>query len=201
MPENSGHVNYPERVILTDDPLRAKMLAAHHLEHAKLIREQGDTLEYLGSYNGTAIALVSSGFDRGAVPFCARRSGQLGAFEIIYIGECVSSKRGLPLRSVIIAEGGGRKLLARTLSAAARYAIPAGVLPVAASGTAQSGADISDSVSGELYESAKEHGFAALAVLTVSENTETGERMEEHERRSRLYAAARLVFESMALNA
>jgi len=50
------------------------------------------------------------------------------------------------------------------------------------------------------YTFAEENGISALSILTVSENIVTGEKMEEHERRSRLYPAARLVFETAAFD-
>ena len=182
--------DYPNRVIVTDDPLRTKMLAAHHLENAALFREQGDELIYLGSYKGAAIALISAGFERAAVLPYPRDSKQLGAIEVIYIGECVSSVRRYPLRSVILADGGDQDLLARSKLAASRYDIPISVRAVSD--------DVTDSVTRALYERARECGIAALSILTVSENIETGEHMEEHERRSRLYAASRLAFETLA---
>jgi len=33
---------YPQRIILTDDTLRAEMLAAHHLEHVVTVCERDD---------------------------------------------------------------------------------------------------------------------------------------------------------------
>ena len=57
---------------------------------------------------------------------------------------------------------------------------------------------IVDDITGALYEQARADGIKALSILTVSENTRTGEKMEEHEKRSRFYAAARLVFETFA---
>lgn len=189
----------PERVILTDDPLRVKMLAAHHLDNAALIREQGDGLVYLGSYNDQTIALIGTGFDEGAAADCLRESKALGAEELVCIGECVSSSHGYPLRSVILAEGGDRALLRRAQLAATRCGIPVTVdiiLPQDKALTEGSG--LADNLTGALCGSALECGLALLCILTVTENTVAGEYMEEHERRSRLYAAARLSFETLA---
>ena len=55
---------------------------------------------------------------------------------------------------------------------------------------------ILDEVTGAFYEQARADGIEALSVLTVSENTATREHIEEHERRSRFYAASHLVFET-----
>ena len=191
---------HPGRVILTDDPLRAKMMAAHHLENAVLLYENGDELLYFGSYNGTAIALVAVGFDNEAFPGFIREAAKLDVTEVIYIGGCASITDRYPLRTVILADGGCRNLQNRALTAAARCAITAAVRTVASpDGVTGEGIDITDSVTGAFYMEARSYNIKALSILTVSENTKTGEKMEEHERRSRFYAAARLVFETFAL--
>ena len=203
------------------------MLAAHHLESAALLFEKGDIIVYSGSYGETELALVSAGFGRGAVHDFVREASRRGAAEIVYIGACSSSDGRIALRTVVLAEGGSGRLLERAERAAAGCGIPVVVKAVAdASGAAccdkssasESGASvvgegsifddvttdvdsgIFDDVTAGFYELAAAGGSDALAVLTVAENTRTGECMEEHERRSRFYAAARLVFEIAAGN-
>jgi len=191
--------SFPMRAIITDDPLRIKMLAAHHLDNAVIKHEQGDELVYTGNYRRTAVALISAGFEQDAVPEYLRLAKQYGVEEIIYIGECVSASRLHPLRSVILAEGGDRALLERSYAAASRSDIRVTVQPVLTHGSAAGDfGGATDAITKEIYVRANENGIAAISVLTVSENTETGEKMEEHERRSRLYPAALLVFETLA---
>ena len=192
-------VDRPGRLIISDDPMRVKMLAAHHLEYAALMFEDSDELLYFGSYNGIDIALAAAGFGSGAVPEFARRVSESGVEEIIYIGGCAAITDRYALRTVVLADGGSRSLLNRALTTAARYGIPVvtrTVLPPG--GVTGECVDITESITGSLYKQAQDDGVKALSVLTVSENTKSGEIMEEHERRSRLYAAARLVFETMA---
>ena len=57
-----------------------------------------------------------------------------------------------------------------------------------------------DYASGAIAQYAGDHGFAALSVLTVSQNLITGERIGEHERQSRFNAAARIVFETLLMD-
>lgn len=191
---------HPERVILSDDPLRVKMLAAHHLDNAALLHEKDDELLYFGSYNGTAAALAGVGFTSGAVLNFMREVCARGVTEVIYTGACSAVSDRYALRTVILADGGSRSLLNRALTAAARCAIPVAVRTVSPPG-AMTGenVDIIDSITGAVYGQARADGVKALSVLTVAENVKTGEKMEEHELRSRFYAAARLVFETMAL--
>lgn len=188
----------PNRVILTDDPLRAKMLAAHHLEYSAPVFEQGDVFAFSGSYNNMPIALLSTGFGNDAIFNYLTEAKRLGATEIVFIGECISSTARYKLREVILAAGGSRSLLQRARDAALRFDIQATVRTVLPPEAAQpEDGCIIDGVSGGLYERAKTEGVEALSILTVTENTKTGEKAEEHERRSRLYAASRLVFEAL----
>ena len=192
--------NYPGRVIISDDPLRVKMLAAHHLENAVLMFEQDDILVWFGSYNGTAIALVSAGFNTGSVSEYLEDAKRLGVTELIYIGECISASSRFALRSVILADGGESGLLARAQKAGVKYSIPVAVQPVFTRGSITPDfKGLADEDTGGLYEQAEKLGIAALSILTVTKNTDTGEQMEEHERRSRLYNAARIAFETLTL--
>ena len=192
--------DHPGRVIMTDDPLRAKMLAAHHLENAVPILEQGGLMVYFGSYKQISIALVSTGFDPGITLEYIHGAKKAGVTEILYIGECVSASRCLALRTVILADCGHAGLRERARSAASQYSIPVTIRPVLLRANTAPGFDgAADGITEEIYAHAGENGVAALSVLTVSENIATDEKMEEHERRSRLYSAARLVFETAAL--
>jgi purine-nucleoside phosphorylase len=200
------------RVIITDDRLRAKMLAAHHLEDSALVYEQGDFLIYEGSYNGAPIAVVSTGFGSGEVLSRLSEVIKRGAEEIVYIGTCISTTSRHRLREVILAFGGSPELTEMACKAASRSGIPAVTCTV----LAQDGVHpeeggiiggiiggviggVIDGVTGALYEQAGAGSVKALSVLTVAENTKTGEKMEQQEIRSRLYPAARLVFEMFAV--
>jgi len=182
--------NLPQRAISTDDPLRAKMLVAHHLEYASPIYENGDVFIYGGSFNGVEIALISTGL-RPVAPFISE-ARRLGVSELLFIGECTSAQH--PLRTVLLADGGDNVLLQQTKREAARVDIPISVCAITSRRDAPHDR-VSAPCAAEVYEAAVEHGLAALAILTVSVNTRTKEEMEEHERRSRLYAASRLAFE------
>ena len=195
----SGFQNHFKHFVLTDDPLRAKMLVAHHLENAVPVREQGNLLIYLGSYKGTPMTVISSDSNNGEGLLALTGLRSFDAVKVIYIGECITSLSQHALRSVILARDGDHSLLARAQAAASQYSIPFAIAPVF---TFDFVPDRDSGISGinttALYACARVHGFAALSILTVSENTATGESMEEHERRSRLYAAARLAFETFA---
>jgi purine-nucleoside phosphorylase len=200
----------PARVILTDDPMRARMLAAHWLDHASTLYELRGMVGFAGSYRGADIALLSSGFGGSAALLYLHEAAQLGARRVIYMGECFSRKAGVRLRDVVVPEGGDSVLLRHALAAARQAGLRVNVLCVASddrfflSGSDHGGSGISDGVtdpvSGEIASYAAEHGIALLSILTVSRHTDAGESLEEHERQSRFHDAARLTFETFALD-
>jgi len=188
------------RAIVTDDPMRARMLSAHHLEYSTLVYETGDIIVFSGSYKGVPIALASTGFGSSAILSFLREIKELGVMEVVYVGGCVSTTKQYGLRTVVLAAGSSKILLNRARDAAWQFEIPTTIQTVLPMDSINAEGDcIADSVTGALYEQARIDGIEALSILTVSENIKTGEKMEEHERRSRFYAASRLVFEMLAM--
>ena len=186
----------PGRVILTDDPQRAKMLAAHHLEYSAQVYELGEFLAYTGSYKGAQIAIVSSGFGSSVILSCCGELTSLGVKEIIFIGACASTDMRHGLRSVVLASGGSRSLLDRANYVCKQFNLTAAVRTVLPPDAVQPEEGcIIDNVTGDFYGLAREGGIDTLSILTVSEDPITGEKMEEHEVRSRFYTASRLAFE------
>jgi len=190
----------PKRVIMTDDPLRAKMLSAHHLEYSSHIYERDDVLIYTGSYRDIPIAVVSSGFGSSDVLSCMDLIKELDAEEVVFIGECISATSQFALRTVVLADGGDCGLLIRARETAGKQGVSAIVQAMSPPDCAlpEEGC-VTDGITGALYARAHAIGLKALSVLTVTEVEPTGEKMEEHERRSRLYPAANLVFETLSL--
>jgi len=191
---------------MTDDPLRAKMLVAQHLERATLEHDRSGLAVYYGSYKNVPVAVISTGLECCGVIDFLSESGIACLSEIIFIGECASFSRDYALRTVVLAEGGDTGLLTRAQAAASVYGIPVLAIPAPSlSGEAPDisgnairgfGAGANGGITGDIYAWAKENSVAALSVLTVTENAETGEKMYEHERRDQLYDAARLAFET-----
>ena len=88
--ENSSKT-LTERVIITDDPLRGRMLAAHHLECCSDEYRRGDAYVFSGSYIGVPITMISSNFGCDELLACIFDLSKSGASEIIYISTCSSS--------------------------------------------------------------------------------------------------------------
>ena len=197
---------------MSDDPHRTRVLVSHHLEHSKRLHEQGDFSITSGSYNGTPLAVASTGLGKENVLTHLSELIKLGASKVVYISTCISTTVRHDIRSVILAAGGSKELIDLALAAAGRIdateqlTIATVLHPdgthldgVHLDGVHSGDGGIVDEASDELYKLAQEKEIEALSILTVSENTITGEKMEKNEVISRLYPASRLVFEMFAL--
>lgn len=125
----------------------------------------------------------------------------MGVREVIYIGECLSLTTAHKLRDAILADGADAGLLRRARNASRRFSLPVTVCGVTTNDRfylgESTGSSVVDFATAAVYDYAREHGLAALSILTVSENTATCERVDEHERQGRFNAASRLAFETL----
>ena len=197
----------PENAILTDDPMRSRMLAAHYLDNAVPLHGKRGMVAFSGSYKGAKIAVLSCGFGTAAAESYLCEMARLGAKTVVYTGECVSLTGAYPLRQVIIAEGSDKGMIQRAQHSADSFELPPFTLCGVVThdlyyingfdGEAPNG--ILDFASDAVFCCARTLGLTALSLLTVSENAATGERVEDHERQSRFHNASRLCFETLAL--
>jgi len=182
----------PERTIITDDPLRARVLVSHHLEFSNLLQENGDFFVFNGSYKGTPLSVVSTGYGNDNLQESLNLLKQLGAIQVLYISTCVSSTSRFDIKSLILGAGGSKKMIDLALDTAKQHETAVHVEAIGTQGY------LLNDVTAMLYDYASANDIEALALLTVSENTATGTKMEVNEVRSRLYPASNLAFEIMA---
>ena len=194
----------PGNIIMTDDPMRTKMLAAHLLENSEIIYELRGMVGYSGSYKKQKIAIASVGFGESSALLYLHDAAALGGKRIVYLGECISTTANIGLREVIISNSGDRQLISQTLATARELSIVANPRNVVTDDRFQIDdggltGDVIDFASGVISTYALKRKIAIVAILTVSRNLATGESMEEHERQSRMNDAARLAFETLAM--
>jgi purine-nucleoside phosphorylase len=176
------------------------MLVAHHLEYAKQDSKQGDVSISIGSYKDIPLAVVFKGNENSEFLACIRKLIARGVKEIIYMDACISHTGRYPLRSVILASGGSANLLKHANFASKQFNLPVQKATVLKTGSKLPVEGcITDDITEELYLIAQETNINALSILTVSENTETGEKVETHEFHSRFHTAARLAFETIVM--
>ena len=235
-----------KRLLLTDDPMRVKMLAAHYLEDTRLVSEARGLCAYSGRYRDVEIACVSCGYGAAAAEIILHELAQAGAQDVLYLGECVSLTSALKLRQLILACGGDEGFLRLAQSLTSSSADPASIhtvltddryflkannrfvqemnnlsnhepgscnthvknngvssestsaKPVHVSSAPSTSVSLVDFATEGIYRYSNANGIAALSILTVTENIETGESVEESERQSRLHPAASLALETLS---
>lgn len=205
----------PACAILTDDPMRVEMFAAHYLEQAKPYTRQRGMTGYTGSYAGTPVVIQAVGYgSASAVAYLHEMATLYGVSKVLYAGECVSRESSVLLRDLVIgakAYAGGsaleadEELLKEAAEAAKKCALPVRIHMIHTDdgyGTRElepccARACVVDFATYGLYEYAQKHGIAALSLLTVSERD--GECIAPAERQSQLHSLTRLVFETVAL--
>ena len=197
----------PEKIILTDDPLRVKMIVAHYLDNIEILYEQRGMIGCSGVFRDVKIAALSCGFGETAVRLYLNEAVCSGAKKIIYLGECVSLKREMGLMSVIVAEGGDKKLSDRIITKADAMNVRVSVVKTMtddnywykeAAVQNDKGSYIIDFATNAVYTESKKYGVTAAAVLTVSENTVTAQRVTANTRQSRFNDAALLALEAFS---
>ena len=201
----------PAKAIITDDPMRVKMLAAHYLENAVIVSEKRGMIAYSGNIDGTPLCLLSSGYGESALLNWLYDAYGYGVREVIYIGECISRLSELKLRSIVVPHKAIGKssneqpssiLLEKAKNTAARINLRAYTAETytddrywTKEDSVFKGKNIIDCTACGLFRFAREKGINALVILTVSEHAVTGERVDEAERQSRFFDASRLTFE------
>jgi len=190
-------------IIMTDDPMRTKMLAAHYLENSEIIYELRGLVGYNGSYKDENISLVSTGYGESSALLHLYDAMILGAKRIVYMGECISTTADVGLRDVILSDSGDKLLIEQTLASARVLAIDVSKRKVLTNDrfpllNESLMGDIIDFASASIATFAALNQIALVAILTVTRNLATGESLEEHERQSRMNNAARLAFETLA---
>ena len=194
----------PRNVILTDDPMRAEMLVAHHLDNARLVSETRGLRCYAGTYKDVPLAVAACGFGTSAAMLCLKEAYELGAGNAVYIGECITLSGRYSLMDIIVPKGSDAKLT-RNIKAAANAKKAALHLAdvhtddeFPLSRVAPDGCDIIDFAHEGLCGIAVKFGLEMASLLVVSEDARTGGRIDESVRQSGFHTAAQLAFETLA---
>ena len=207
-------VRLPEKAIITDDPMRVKMLVAHHLDNAVQITENRGMSAYTGMVGDSPVGIYSVGFGISCTLLYLKEMVELGVRYILNMGECVSHVTGITVDEIIIprfAVLGGINYYADT-ELFNKCLLTAKQEKIAVCTTAVYTNDkhwldekyetdnnaATDFASGAVFEYANTHQCAAASVLTVTEHSLSGERMGDAQRQSRFYNAAKIAIGNIA---
>ncbi|HEC10385.1 MAG TPA: purine-nucleoside phosphorylase [Acidimicrobiales bacterium] len=211
--------DFAATVLMPGDPLRARYVAEHHLEDARLVTEVRGILGYTGTFSGQRVSVMASGMGIPSISIYATELyREYGVQNIIRIGTCGGLAPDLSLRDVVVGVGASTdsntnrmRLMGFDLAATASYEIVRAIDDSAReSGTSvvMGGIFSSDlfylpdetimdrlAAAGILaveMEAAGLYGIAltekrrAAAMMTVTDNLATGERMSSEDRQTSL---------------
>ena len=166
----------PKKVLLTDDPLRAAMISSHYLDNSRLVYENRGMRGYSGVYNGAEVAVISCGFGETSAQIYLSEAYETGAREFVYFGEAVSVSGKHSLMNLIIKT----PIVGVSIYTNDKYFI---------NGEVPQEYSLIDFAWNGLNETAMRLNAILSAVLVVTENALTGERIPESVRQSRLTEA------------
>lgn len=196
----------PEKVILTDDPQRVRLMGSRQLTDVKTLFELRGMFGYSGTYQGEAVAVIACSFGESAARLYAEEAIRLGARELIYLGECVSRSKEIALLDVILARGGDPDYAEKIKRVAVELVPELKWEDTLTHDTFWSTDDelpetkarVIDFAARGIYRAASQPGIRAGVILTVAENTATAVRVVESVRQSRFKEGADLALEVMA---
>ena len=185
---------FAKTVLMPGDPLRAKFIAEHFLDGAKLVNNVRGVQGYTGTYRDTPVSVMASGM---GMPSMGIYSYELfhtyDVDNIIRVGSVGSISPRLKLRDVVLGQAACTDSnyprqygLDGTFSPIADFTL----LESAVSAGHRLGVETAVGVlavemeSAALYCNAAEAGKRALAVCTVSDNLLTGEALSTTERQT-----------------
>ncbi len=105
-PHNRGEKgDFAKTVLMPGDPLRAKFIAEHFLDNARLVNDVRAAYAYTGSYKGTTVSVMASGMGMPSMGiYSYELFSQYDVENIIRIGSSGAYVPELKLYDVVIAE-------------------------------------------------------------------------------------------------
>ena len=114
----------PLYAVMTDDPMRARMLAAHFLDNAKVLFELRGMIAYSGAYKGVMLSVISAGYGESSTLLYLHDAYLLGVRRVLYMGECVSRTNHFKVRDIIVSDDGDKALILSALSVSTEFSLP-----------------------------------------------------------------------------
>lgn len=98
--------DFAKTVLMPGDPLRAKFIAEHFLENARLVTDVRNMLGFTGTYNGKPVSVMGAGMGMPSMGiYCHELYSFYDVEQIIRIGTAGSISEDCHVRDVVLAEG------------------------------------------------------------------------------------------------
>lgn len=213
----------PNLCLLTDDPYRVKMIAAHFLDHVEIFTETRGQVGLVGTFNHLPVLVLSAGIGKtSTMAYLTELFLRAPIKRIVYFGDCITDESSFPIGSCMVInqayEDGKSYEASETLLQYAK-AIIAETKIKAYSCAATTDelylidrtyrtyrtvheAKVIDFTTSAIYKLNEiDDALEALSVLRVCENRSTNETMEEAARQSGGHSAIQLALRIISFDA
>lgn len=91
----------PSRCLITDDPYRVKMIAAHYLDNVHIFTETRGQVGLVGEFNNVPVTVLSVGIGKVSTmayinELCSKNQIQ----HLVYLGDCITNDYSLSVGSI-----------------------------------------------------------------------------------------------------
>ncbi len=92
----------PNICLITDDPYRVKMIAAHYLDKVNIFTETRGQVGLIGEYQNTSLTVLSVGIGITSTrAYLTELCSKNEIKRIVYIGDCITDDAKLPVGSTV----------------------------------------------------------------------------------------------------
>lgn len=92
----------PNLCLVTDDPYRVKMIAAHYLDRVEIFSEMRGQVGLIGDFNGVRLMVLSVGIgERSTMAYLGEICRKTRVKRIVHFGDCVTADPKLPVGSIL----------------------------------------------------------------------------------------------------
>jgi purine-nucleoside phosphorylase len=91
----------PSLCLITDDPYRVKMIAAHYLDNVQIFTETRGQVGLIGKFNNVSLIVMSVGIGiTSTIAYLTELCSKNQIKRVVYFGDCITNDSSLPVGSV-----------------------------------------------------------------------------------------------------
>ena len=92
----------PSICLITDDPYRVKMIAAHYLDNVEIFTETRGQVGLMGEFNNIPLIVMSVGIGiTSTMAYLTELCSKNQIKRVVYFGDCITHDSSLPVGSIL----------------------------------------------------------------------------------------------------
>ncbi|WEK53591.1 MAG: hypothetical protein P0Y55_13520 [Candidatus Cohnella colombiensis] len=210
----------PDLCLITDDPFRVKMIAAHSLDNVEIFTETRGQVGLTGTFNKVPIIVLSAGIGKtSTMAYLTELCLKNQIKRVVYFGDCITNSPSLPIGSIMLInkayENGkcydaSEKMLQYTKAILRETNIKVhncvtttdDLYLIDKKYRISQDSKVLDFTTAPIYKlNETANGLEVLSVLTVCENMSTNETIGEAARQSGNHSAIQLALQTISFRA